>query len=337
MDKKTINRLRNIQVAVVELSTKDVAHAELGTVNGFAEAEAAKQMICDSVGSIYDRALEIGDIDETRANAVTGAVVSHLSELISAATEIDILAKSGVHNSNYPSERKALIRKFVAAVEQIKNVIAPLEYEVRFATIANKIPDGALLENIRSEIETEVHKVQTKSAEIQKILDNLQTQTATKSVEISTSGFNGLAQDHFNYEMGWFIALVVAWLALVVAIIFAGFHEFNYDDPRHIAEAILQRILVVSLPVLFMKVCLSKYNTERNLRIVYKHRATVLDQYKLFESAIGDDHAAKNQFRLEIAKYIFSDPQTGYLQSSPSPADINVNPVVSIADKLFKP
>ena len=82
-----------------------------------------------------------------------------------------------------------------------------------------------------------------------------------------------------------------------------------------------------------MRISLKKYNLERNLKIIYDHRATVLEQYKTFENSIGDDREAKNLFRLEIAKYIFTDPLTGYISDSQT-TDLNVNPIVNIAEKL---
>jgi hypothetical protein len=63
----------------------------------------------------------------------------------------------------------------------------------------------------------------------------------------------------------------------------------------------------------------------------------VLDQYRSFEAGIGDDLEAKNQFRLEIAKYIFSDPQSAYSSTGKSSGtDININPVVSAVEKIVR-
>ena len=69
-------------------------------------------------------------------------------------------------------------------------------------------------------------------------------------------------------------------------------------------------------------------------RIVYDHRQTVLDQYRTFESAIGDDLEAKNQFRLEIAKFIFSDPITGYVRADTG-SELNINPVIGTIEKAI--
>ena len=68
-------------------------------------------------------------------------------------------------------------------------------------------------------------------------------------------------------------------------------------------------------------------------RILYNHRESVLEQYRIFESVIGNDVNAKNQFRLEIAKFIFSDPVTGYVSDSKI-SELNINPIIITIEKL---
>ena len=102
-----------------------------------------------------------------------------------------------------------------------------------------------------------------------------------------------------------------------------------------IVREILKRFLVISTPAVFMRVSMAKYNLERNLRVLYDHRRTVLSQYETFESAIGDDIDAKNQFRLEIAKVVFSDPTTGYVDDSKSNS-ISINPLVGTVERIAK-
>jgi len=96
---------------------------------------------------------------------------------------------------------------------------------------------------------------------------------------------------------------------------------------------IIRRALVISTPAVFMQLALSKFSLERNLRIIYDHRETVLTQYRNFETAIGDDAPAKQQFRLEIAKYIFSDPVTGYIGAAAA-SEVTINPVIGMIERV---
>ena len=88
------------------------------------------------------------------------------------------------------------------------------------------------------------------------------------------------------------------------------------------------------MPLTGLRLCLSKFNVERNLQIIYSHRQTVLDQFGYFDSAIAEA-GAKNQFRLEVAKFIFSDPVTGYIAQN-SGSELNINPVVGMMEKIVK-
>ncbi len=55
------------------------------------------------------------------------------------------------------------------------------------------------------------------------------------------------------------------------------------------------------------------------------------------EAGIGDDNQeAENAFRLEIAKYIFSDPKSGYDNSTSAGTEINLNPIISAVESIAK-
>lgn len=58
----------------------------------------------------------------------------------------------------------------------------------------------------------------------------------------------------------------------------------------------------------------------------------MLEQYRVFESRYRRRCPGQNQFRLEIAKYIFSDPVTGYV-SSAGGSEINISPMVGLLEK----
>lgn len=128
---------------------------------------------------------------------------------------------------------------------------------------------------------------------------------------------------------------MLASAATVTAIMFVVFADLPSDSLAEAILGVVRRLLLISAPAIFMKVALSKYNLERNLRILYDHRNTVLDQYRSFEAAIGDDVDAKNRLRLEIARYIFSDPTTGYVNAD-SASEITINPLMSTVEAVSR-
>jgi len=91
---------------------------------------------------------------------------------------------------------------------------------------------------------------------------------------------------------------------------------------------VVRRALIISVPVILMRICLTKYNAERHLRILYDHRTAAIDQFNLFESSIAEGESGKAELRIEAAKMILSDPATNY-SSSADGSDINISPIFS--------
>jgi hypothetical protein len=120
-------------------------------------------------------------------------------------------------------------------------------------------------------------------------------------------------------------------LAAVIGVLLTSLDAGSLSS---VLPGLFKRLLLITTPALAMRVTLGKYNLERNLRIVYDHRNTVLDQYRVFENAISDDDLdSKNRLRLEVVKFVFSDPATGYLEE-PGGRDLSVSPVVNLIEQM---
>ncbi|MCA8997533.1 MAG: hypothetical protein KDA80_11110 [Planctomycetaceae bacterium] len=184
----------------------------------------------------------------------------------------------------------------------------------------------------------ELQEIEKTKQSVEKILESLRAKTMEGGVESSSDYFAKLQSSHHTRELVWCVLFCVASIATIAAIVYVSFfHEVSSGQGIASATSFaLKSILIASAPVLFLKICLTKYNAERNLSIIYGHRNAVLSQYMSFEAAIGDDVESKNAFRLEIAKFIFSDPQTGYLNQSHDTSDINFNPIVKMVEGMGK-
>ena len=140
-----------------------------------------------------------------------------------------------------------------------------------------------------------------------------------KGLEETAGTFDGLRKNHLDRENKWFVTSIIFSIILVVLLIVFFFHKNELGTTNALIVYYVKKIALISVTAI--------------LRIIYDHRATVLEQYKIFEGAIGDDEAAKNQFRLEIAKYIFSDPDSGYNKDAKN-ENLNVSPIFQLADKF---
>ncbi len=81
---------------------------------------------------------------------------------------------------------------------------------------------------------------------------------------------------------------------------------------------LIKKLSILTLLGSLLRISLTKYNAERHLQVIYRHRVAVLEQYDLFDKSIlADDVSSRNQFRIEVSRMIFNDPKTGYSKSEP--------------------
>jgi hypothetical protein len=142
---------------------------------------------------------------------------------------------------------------------------------------------------------------------------------------------------HQIYEFVWLlccIATIIAISTLIHSIynttIVVEASKNIYIEIGHI---IITNFLILSLLSVLLKISISRYLTERHLRIIYNHRVNVLDMYDTFEAGIDKSSEAINNMRIELAKYMFSDPNFGASQNI-NHGDLSVSPIINIAEKI---
>jgi hypothetical protein len=317
---------------------EDISHSELGTANGFQEAEAVKNYGCDFFINILEIALNTGaGVTLTVLGQGLNTISSEIGAFRSITREIGRLAGQGVHTAQFPDIRQKEIANFQDHVRQAQLALQPLESALRLAKMEQQLPDLRALEaelrKTQVEITAQFNQAAVTSADAEKILNNLRDRVMSRGVEEAQANFAALRQNHTLNQKLWFIAFVVLAATTLAAVIYVGFVGLIPLPPYLLAAMIVRRILLISTPAVFMQIALSKFSLERNLRIIYDHRETVLAQYRNFESAIGDDAPSKQQLRLEIAKYIFSDPVTGYIAAAAA-SEVTINPVVGMIERV---
>ena len=150
----------------------------------------------------------------------------------------------------------------------------------------------------------------------------------------SISSFARLRDSHRRYEVSYGISVIGALAAAAAAVnIVYNASLTSGADNAEVVAYILHNLLLLSGAGVLVRALLAKYNIERNLRILYDHRLSVLEQYTIFERAItSQNESEKDRLRLEIMKYVFSDPKTGY--TSERSADFNFTPIVQVVESL---
>lgn len=318
---------------VTSFKDEDISHPELGTVSGFQQAQTAKEAVAryllDLLAAIRD---VVGYADDSMLDHVLDEIGQLGRQLASIIEEINKLAKGDVHTQQFPAQRDAQIGSFQERVQNFKRNFQAYEATIRAVRLERTV-NASHIATIAKEAEAKLQKADGLLSQAVKALENVQTKAMVKAVETAAASFDKLRKAHAIRESWWFGGFLVSAAATVYAIAYVALPEWTATELPEIVAAVFRKALIITMPAVFMRVTLAKYNLERNLRIIYDHRETVLAQYRTFETAIGDDAPAKNQFRLEIAKYIFSDPVTGYITQEAG-AEINVNPVVGMIEKI---
>jgi hypothetical protein len=329
----TRDEIPGIVQQVERFRSRDLTHAEVGTAYGFHEAAGSKDSLADYFSSLLKLTLEVGEaLDPTLVSVSLNNLSTRVSELEAIANTIDQFVVKGVNTPNYPTQRSGYIDEFKSRGHTAREQLQPFELFLRVASLERSV-QAAHLNVIRDDATNLLAELRAATSESTKILANVRDRVLTKGLQDATGTFAALSSEHADHERRWFRGLLLGAAGIIAAVVVILIAPMSVANAPAVVAEVFKRLLAVSALAVFMRVALAKYNAERNLRIIYAHRETVIAQFRVFESAIGESNPdAKNQLRLEIAKYIFTDPITGYL--SADSAEININPVISTIEKV---
>lgn len=335
MDEKLKEEIEHLRAKLSGIQNNDIRHDELGTLNGFHDAEQSKNGSAALVLQTLDRLESHGAaINPVFVNTALAALKTQTTNLESLSGQIEKTVATGVNNQQFPVQRKQHLTTASTLEEQLHSQLASVDMALRIAMLEELIGDDRALTRLRKQAQDTFRAIEKDAAQIGKIVDGAQDKTFEKGVAAAKSGFASLSADHANRERYWFWSFLVCALIGLVAVAYAALGTFPANGTAELVATVFKRLLLISTAGLLMRVTLSKYDLERNLRILYDHRDTVLDQYRIFEASIGDDTKAKNEFRLEIAKHIFAEPRTGYAEDRSS--EISINPVTSVVERAVE-
>ncbi|MBN2092439.1 hypothetical protein JW964_22650 [candidate division KSB1 bacterium] len=328
------NNLIELKERILLLKKINISHENLGPENGFHEAQKTKDEICEYLITLLENTEKLfNNSNKIVLNFYYKHVEQFSNEINGHNSSIDEITKKGIHNQSFPTEREQIIVGLINTQKKIHERLLEYELYLRILSIETSLQSYNSLSQISKDTENYLSEISKNAEESQKILNNLQTQIMEKGIRESKGTFNQLKNNHAKREFWWFLSAIGFALIFLILIIITYFYNPNFDNTKVLAIYFIRKIFLISTIAIFFKISLNRYNLERNLRVIYDHRSIVLEQYHNFENAIGDDTDSKNKFRLEIAKFIFSDPQTGYIKDG-QVNEISVNPIVNIAEKI---
>jgi hypothetical protein len=345
MTKEQINQLTE---HVKKLETEDISFTTvLGEKNRFEEANSARAEYLREISAFLEK---YGQYAEGYEWLFKENIFSNLSSFLTTLeghmNQIKVLVKpdgSGVYDPNFPGNRQAYTSSIVQLRPMLKGYIYDSLVAIELLVLKKTIPN---LQEIISDAKTIKgigDQLAKEEPRINSVLEKIKDASFLKSIEVSKQRFDSLAADHKQIAGKWFGGMIASILvALGFGIYFyfwsdlpplTDFKNETYNLYKYFLLAhVFKKLVVISVPIIAFRICLAKFNAEKNLEIIYNHRVAALKLFQEFESGLELEPAAKLTLRLEISKLLFSDPSTGYIKSSES--DINFNPIVNMQEAI---
>ncbi len=260
--------------------------------------------------------------------------------------EVDKFVQQTIDNS--PGRRTQLLRDLdrvisaldVKAVSDIKEDVQEVHgdlkpLEGRIESIQNLQESRDEYNELTSSLEEQLVAINRQKKEIDTTLSKVTTLLG------AAEAFDGLADRNFWAARMWCGSFIIALVSAVslASLLFLDDDEWKLKSLGTGAEAItsvLQRGILLAIPLAIMKITLTKFNSCLHLRTIYLHRLAALKHYGDFEATIPEEETTiKSQLRLELGKLIFADPATGMIKNTET--DININPLFTTLGKVVKP
>lgn len=337
MGEEVSKSTENIEILVTQLEENNITHEEHGPAGGFHEAEEVKNSTCAYIRNLLSLTrLHYDRLSTEGVNQSLDIIREFLTQIEKLATSIhDITSEQNRAKPEYPAQRKTIITAIKKLNTQLKTNLRQFNAELKIADLeaGSSIPED--IKNILADVDRDRKKISDLAKQAEKGVSGIQSKVISEGVQVSNLHFDTLRRDHESFEKTWLIIFGISSIITIVTAIYAILSPIGEIGSIESLIIVIRKVLLVLIPATFMKISLSKYNVERNLRIIYSHRQAVLAQFEYFEKGIGDDVPSKNELRLQVARYIFTDPETGYLGKDKGANDININPLMVATEKIL--
>lgn len=224
-----------------------------------------------------------------------------------------------------------------AAISSIQSLSNDIDFKYQSQVIANKlssISQNGIDSKLESEFKAQIELAKSLNKDMKDAIQILTDKAAETGRKEQVDSLEKQAKSHRTIEYIWLsiftFAFIVFWVWLYrISIYVIPKIGEAIDIPTVIQHSVVSCIFISAVGVI-IRISFSRYLAERSLRIMYKHRISVIQQYPNLETGLSTDSELKNSMRLELAKFIFADPAIG---STKDAGDININPFIQVAEK----
>jgi hypothetical protein len=165
-------------------------------------------------------------------------------------------------------------------------------------------------------------KMKSESEAISTILEELQRTASKVTMSDYAKIFGDESKNHNRSSYIWLgIGVLLAALFFILLLWTDVLKKFPTEDLTDKGEFLkynisnlLIKLLIYAVLIFLISFSFRQYSIGRHLQTINKHRQNGLDSFKLFvESISKDDTEARNNLMLQLAKAIYEQTQTGYI------------------------
>lgn len=178
----------------------------------------------------------------------------------------------------------------------------------------------AKIDQLISDLDKKTKETEKKGEEYLTQLDETLKSAEEAAAKVGVSRhsqiFNTESTEHEKQSKIWLKWTVGVLIAIVVAaIIFIFVFPDTASSSAEIIQFSITKVIVLSAMFYGLSICNRNYKAHKHNATLNKHRQNALSTFETFAKAAGTDTQIKNAVLIEATHTIFSNQQTGYLNS----------------------
>lgn len=269
--------------------------------------------------------------DQLISPTVSKHIDSYLNELLLPVENLlksirEARAQYSLTEPGFHSQLQAVSTTAQNLIEKVR--LRQLNVHSALATIGMVASSAPQLAERIEDVDAMAEKLKADQKVVASLVDTLRNAIGKKLVADSQSAFQRRANEHRLKGVGGMLAFAASLVAAYFAVLKVFERELESDALSKVVVYVTHNVILLGAVTILSRVALRRWNLERNLQIIYRHRVAAIEHYLLLEKSISDgQEEAKDRLRLESAKMFLTDPATGYLEDSTS--EVSITPVVN--------
>lgn len=323
---------------LLALRDRDLRFQEFGEHDNLSQIQELKQKVIAHLEGLLDLLGLPGSMTcQPGYQQGTALLDSYIEDLEGRVAQVDNdLVPAHMSNpEGFLQLRLKMTERLRAQLDVVHKGLQLPYLELRQFALLSAKPQ--LIDDLR-EAQSCLEKVKEDAALVSKYAEKAGVSAALAN---SRSIFRDLSFKHWLHEGAWLLVSVISAACFLYNVYKHFPQQFGDIVPNNIPGLspqyaivliLIRKILLMSVPLVFLRLGLQKYSAERQVRTAYDHKRTIMEQFEVIESMLTSDEASKATLRMEVARSVLSPPAAGFT----TPAEVNFNPILELTEKAVQ-